>query len=105
MNDAPPPRRIVVTRPEPPSDEPDPKSPPKLSKDEVRALLAVTKVRSSPTKRALKRVGILSIPTTIVGIALDLAFGEWGTLLVLVIIAAGIFWSVRPLFAKERNDW
>ncbi len=98
------PGRIVVTRPEPPSEEPA-AGRPKLTQDEVRALLAVTKVRTSPVKRALKRGGVLVIPTTILGIALDLALGEWGTLVLLVVIAAGVYWSVRPLFASDRHEW
>jgi hypothetical protein len=97
--------RVVVTRPEPPPEEPAPGARPKLTPDEVRALLAVTKVRASPLKRAAKRGGILVVPTTIAGIVLDLAFGDWGTIALLVVIGAGIFWSVRPLFAKDRADW
>jgi len=94
-----------VTRPEPPSDEPANGSPAKLSKDEVRALLAVTKVQASPMKRAAKRGGILAIPTTILGVVLDLVLGNWGTVILLVVIAGGIYWSIRPLFAKDRSDW
>ncbi|CAN5438086.1 hypothetical protein BH09MYX1_BH09MYX1_16160 [soil metagenome] len=101
----PPARRIVVTRPEPPAEETPTKGAPKLSKDEVRALLAVTSTQASPMKRAAKRGGILVIPTTILGVVLDLVFGDWGTLILLVIIAVGVYWSARPLFAKNRSDW
>lgn len=93
-----------MTRPEPPSEE-MPNESPKLNPDEVRALLAVTKVQATPMKRAAKRGGILVIPTTIVGLVLDLVFGNWGTVILLVLIAGGVYWSVRPLFAKDRSDW
>ncbi len=90
----------IATRPEPPSDD-EPKAL-KLSKEETRALLAVTATQRPDWARAAKRAGLGVIPTALIGLLLDSVVG-WGATPVLVIIL--IVWSAWPLFKQDRGGW
>lgn len=89
---------VVVHRPEPPADE-DPK---KLSHEEVRALLAVTKTNRPDWARVAKRAGFGMIPTVIVGVVLDATMGWWGTPVLAVVWIA---WAAWPLARQGRDGW
>lgn len=92
--------RRVVHRPEPPSDEP----PPKLSREEVRALLAVTSTnaRASAWRRTARRGGVALIPTALASTLLDALLGWWSIPVVVVIAVA---WVAMPLVRQRRDGW
>ena len=92
--------RRVVHRPEPPSDEPATK----LSRDEVRALLAVTatNTKSNAWSRVARRGGIALVPTAIVSTLLDALLGWW-SIPVAVVIA--LVWTAMPLLRQRRDGW
>ncbi len=91
--------RRVVHRPEPPSDE----APPKLSREEIQALLAVTQVTtSSKWARVARRGGIAFVPTAILSTLLDAFFGWWSIPIVALLALA---WTVMPLMRQRRDGW
>ncbi len=92
--------RPVVHRPEPPSDEPAPK----LTRDEVRALLAVTATTNPPSRwgRAAKRGGLALLPTAILSTVLDAIVGWWS---IPIVVALAIAWSALPLLRQSRDGW
>ena len=98
MGDQPERKRVVVHRPEPPSDE----GKPQLTKDEVRALLAVTKVTRRPWGRVARRGAIAFVLTTLLSLLLDSWIGWW-SIPVLAVLA--IAWTVRPLLQQSRDGW
>jgi hypothetical protein len=104
---APAPR--VVTRPEPPpdvADAPPPakKAAAKLTRDEVRALLAVTKTNAAPWRSVAKRGGLVTIPTTLIGLALDAVLDHHALAVTAVLGAVGLAWALRPLWKRSRDD-
>jgi hypothetical protein len=91
----------------PPSDaapQPEPAKKPKLSPDEIKALLAVDGVvRPSPFARAAKRGGIVVIPTGLISLLLQLVLGEHAIWVIPLVILGAIAWTARPLF--RRDGW
>lgn len=91
----------VVTRAEPPSDELAPPKPkPKLTRDEMRALLAVEGAKRPPWRRSLRRSAIL-VPATIVAHILDIVLGSWSLAIMAVAFVAAFVWIARPLFRRD----
>lgn len=90
---------IIVRRPDAPGDAPKPQ----LSKEEIRALLAVTESTARPTwSRVARRGGIAIIPTTLLSILLDSVLGWWS---IPVIVILAIAWTARPLVRQRRDGW
>lgn len=98
MDDQPERKRVVVHRPEPPSDE----RKPQLTKDEVRALLTVTEVTHRPWGRVARRGAIAAVATTLLSLLLDTWLGWWSIPLLVVLAIA---WTVRPLIQQSRGGW
>ena len=98
-------KRVVVTRPEPPADEPEPKPKPKekLAPEEIRALLAVTTTtQRSPLRRSARRGLLAFLPTTILSIVLDSLIGWWS---IPVLVVLSIAWVAWPLVRQSREGW
>jgi hypothetical protein len=100
----------IVHRPEPPPDDDAPgaaplaKPKPKLTPDEVRALLAVeTANRPTPLKRTVKR-GVILVPVGLLSLLFRVVFGEYAWIAETVITLAALVWIARPLFAKD-DGW
>lgn len=93
---------VVVTRPEPPSDDPLAPERPKLTQDEMRALLAVSQTTQTPLKRAARRGLLAFVPMTILSIVLDALIGWWSIPVLVVITVA---WASRPLWRQSRDGW
>lgn len=95
---------VVVTRPEPPPDDDAPLAPqrPKLTQDEMRALLAVTQTTQTPLKRAARRGLLAFVPMTILSLVLDALIGWWSVPVLVVITAV---WATRPLWRQSREGW
>jgi hypothetical protein len=92
-------KRVVARRPEPPRDE----SPrPKLTQEEIRALLAVEAPRRPDWGRVARRGGLGLIPTAILGVLLDSLIGWWATP---VLVAVLVVWAAWPLFRQSRDGW
>ena len=100
MSSARPKKPTIATRPEPPSDD-GPKAP-KLSKEETRALLAVTATHRPNWGRAAKRAGFGVMPTALLALLLDSVIG-WGATPALVIVL--IAWAAWPLFKQDSGGW
>ena len=81
---------IVVTRPES-SDEAS-----KLTRDEVRALIAVEAAKHQPWKSSLKRSGVLIL----VGLVSQV-FGSYSLIVGSVLTIAALVWIARPLFRRD----
>jgi hypothetical protein len=99
----------VVTRPEPPPDDADAaplakKAAPKLTRDEMRALMAVTKTNATPWRSVAKRGGIVSIPTGLIGLGLDAALDHHALAVTAVLGVVGLVWAARPLWKRDRGD-
>ncbi len=102
----------VVTRPDPLVDEepaPGGKKPmPKLSPEEVRALLATEGARSSALARCGKRAVIL-VPVGLIrwGFAVVLGgYGEVAMMIVTIALFAGAFaWMAAPLWKQSKDGW
>ena len=81
-----------------------PKPAPKLTREEVSALLAVEgALRPTPLARVWKRGRIIIVPTGLIGFAGHSFIGGWADVLALVIAVAAILWCARPLF--RRDAW
>jgi hypothetical protein len=84
------PARKIVTRAEPPPDLDAPK--PKLTREEMNAMIAVTAAQHPPWKKSLKRSPIL-LPATIAS--------HWSMPLAAVLVIAALVWIARPLFRRD----
>ena len=101
---APAPKPLVVTRAEAPADEPTAGAKPKLTADEVRALLAVDAVnRPTSWRRVFRRGRIIVVPTGILGLLAHLLLGSWGPFVSVAITLIAIGWTARPLL--RRDEW
>lgn len=99
----------IVTRPEPPRDEPDPpaqhasNAAQKMSKEEIAALLAVSETNQltqwghvgSRAKRA-------ALPVMLLSILLGYTLGTFASLVPVVI---GIAYSAWPLVTQKKSGW
>lgn len=103
----------VVTRPDPiveePAAAPGGKKPmPKLSPEEVRALLATEGASSSALARCGKRAVIL-VPVGLIrwGFAVVLGgYGEVAMMIVTIALFAGAFaWMAAPLWKQSKDGW
>ena len=96
----------IVHRPEPPPDSDSPPKKPKLSPEEVRALLAVGDATRDKTKAQVlwKRGRVILIPVGLVDLALHLLVGDYAYIFMILVTVAGIVWMARPLFRKEGWD-
>lgn len=92
---------VVVARPAPIADE-TPPAKPKLTPDEVRALLAVEGAnRPTPAASAWRRGRVIAIPTGLISLAAHLLLGSWAPVVSIVAILAAIAWTARPLFRRD----
>lgn len=99
----------IVTRPDPPPDEPDPpakpapKAAPKMSKEEIAALLAVTTTNEGKHReRVGARAKRAALPALLLSVLLGYALG---TLASLLPIAIGIAYSAWPLVTQKKSGW
>lgn len=94
----PAPARAIVTRAEPPPD-----STPKreaLTRDEMKALLAVTAAQRPAWKKSLWRSPVLLV-SSIVSHVLHMAIGVYAYPLDVVLFIAALAWIARPLFRRD----
>jgi len=95
-------RKVVVTRPEPPSDS---DSPAKMSREEMRALLAVTETdHQSALGKVYRRGRVAVLPTGLVSLGVHLLLGSISQWLSLAVLLAGILWTAWPLFRRD-DPW
>ncbi len=91
------PRKLVTRAEPPPSSQPERAA---LTRDEMRALLAVTAAQRSPWKKSLWRIPVL-VATSIVSHLLHMAIGSYAYPIDLVLFVATLVWIARPLFRKD----
>ena len=95
---------IVVVRPEPIADDQAPAQP-KLTSDEVRALLAVHEAnRPAPAKgasAAWKRGRVIVVPTGLISLAAHAFLGSWAPVVSIAAVLGAIAWTARPLFRRD----
>jgi hypothetical protein len=91
-------RRVVVHRPDPPDEE----VAPKLSRDEVRALLAVARTTNGPSRRTLRRGGVALVVSALLSTLLDALLGWWSIPIVVVVT---LLWFAIPLVRQRRDGW
>ncbi len=93
-------KAVVVSRAEPIAEEAGAR--PKLTPDEVRALLAVEGAnRPTASGAAWRRGRIVVIPTGLIGLAAHLFFGSWAPFVSIAAVLAAIAWTARPLFRRD----
>lgn len=103
-------KAAVVVRPDPPAPEEDVAArpaPPKLSPDEIRALLATEGARRSTLARCGKRT-IVVVPIGLLHALSSLAFASLpivATLVSVALGAAGLAYIAAPLWRQERDGW
>jgi hypothetical protein len=95
-------KRVVVTRPEPPSDDAPAPRKEQLTHEEMRALLTVAKTNRPPWGRVARRVGLGVLPTAVLGVVLDAWLGWWATPVLVVIL---VVWAAWPLVRQDRDGW
>ncbi len=111
--DAPAPPKTVVHRAEPPKEEEAPiekgKAPPKLSREEVSALLATSGTNSSVAAQCGKRAAIVVIPIGLIRWGLVLLFGESAPVAAAILSGlcalGAIAWTAAPLWKQKRDGW
>lgn len=92
--------KLIVHRPEPVNDA----KPPKLTADEVQALLAVDHANRPNGGRTLWRRGRIAIlPTALLQLAAHVFFGSAGIWIGFGVVVVAIVWCARPLF--KRDEW
>lgn len=90
---------VIVTRAEPP----DELAPAQLSKEEMRALIAVTAVtHRTPWGRVARRGALVAVPAAAASMVLDALLGWWS---IPVIVVLAIVWTTRPLVRQNREGW
>jgi hypothetical protein len=94
---------VIVRRADPASDEPAPKAAPKLTPDEVRALLAVEGVKRSRWSRTAIRGGIIIIPTGVISLFLDMILGAYAPFVSALVVLGALAWVAWPLL--RRDEW
>jgi hypothetical protein len=98
------PRRVVVTRPEYTAESPSNKA--ELTREEIRALLSTTEAvhggRGRPRWGTPRVRWAVLIVLSLIGFALDALVG-WvaSTIVVTLLSAAVLVWSVLPVFRKS----
>lgn len=94
---------VEVSRAEPIAEEPPAAgATPKLTADEVRALLAVEGAnRPTPAGTAWRRGRVVVIPTGLISLAAHLFFGSWAPVVSIAAILGAIAWTARPLFRRD----
>lgn len=98
----PEPRRAVVGhRPEPPAHE---SAPPRLSPEEVRALLAVSATNrpASPWPSVAKRATAGLSVVSLLWWTLQSMLGWWSLPL---FAAPALYWTLRPFWRQRRDAW
>ena len=94
------PRRVIVTRAEPPAEE----GPAKLTKEEVQALLAVEGTnRPRPATAMWKRGRVLLLPIVLIDLAAHAFLGGAAPFVSAAVTIAALLWTARPLF--RRDGW
>lgn len=98
------PSRPIVHRPEPTSDDkPARPADPKLTPDEVRALLAVERVTRSRWSRTAIRGGIIVLPTSLLSFVVDLVLGSYAPFVIALTVLGALAWVAWPLL--RRDEW
>jgi hypothetical protein len=93
----------VVTRAEPPPEEEEENSSgekPKLSPDEIKALLAVHTTNGRTQTR--NRLIFAAFPALFVSVVADKLFGWWG---IPVTLAFSVLWALWPMRKQDREGW
>ncbi len=91
-------RRVVVHRPE----SPDDKVAPKLSREEVHALLAVTQTTNGARSRTLRRGGVALVVSALLSTLLDMLLGWWS---IPIVVVVALVWFAMPLVRQRRDGW
>lgn len=93
---------IVVQRAEPlpESRKEDPR--PKLTPEEMRALLAVNEV-NRPKQAMIRRGKVIAVPTIILSIVSHIFLSYW-YVAVGVLVAFAVVWTVGP-WRNKRDEW
>lgn len=98
--------QTVVTRAEPPPLDDEQMSlpeKPKLSREEIKALLAVDKTTiMTRWGKATNRLAFAAFPTFFVSLLADKLFGWWGIPITLV---CGVLWALWPMRKQDREGW
>ena len=93
---------VVVQRAEPVPESSDAKkAAPKLTPDEVRALLAVNEV-NRPKQAMLRRGKVIAVPTIVLSIVAHLFLSYWPIAVALLVVAA-VVWTIGPW--KKKDEW
>jgi hypothetical protein len=105
-----PPAKVVVRRAEPPKEEEAPaRAAPKLSREEVSALLATSGATPSWGARCGKRAAVIVIPVGLIRWGLVLVFGESAPIAATVLSGlcaiAALAWIAAPLWRQNREGW
>lgn len=96
------PARAVVMRPEPAPESRKLKA--TLTKDEVRALIAVgLEDQKSRASVVFGRARWIVVPTGIIGTLMDVFFGDYALVAILSMTATVILWTAWPLI--RRDEW
>lgn len=96
---------VVTLADPPPPDEEEISSPekPKLSPEEIRALLAVDKSMTlTRWGKATNRLAFAAFPTFFVSLLADKLFGWWG---IPITLAGGVLWALWPMRKQDREGW
>lgn len=102
---APSARRLVVERAIPVDDlaeAPKAVSAPKLTREEMSALLAVEgALRPPPLVRVWRRGRLVMVPATVLSVAGHHWIGGWADVVASVLVVGALLWSARPLFGRD----
>lgn len=74
---------------------------PKLTAEEVRALLAVNEV-NRPKQAMIRRGKVIALPTIILSIVAHLFMAYWYVAVPLIVVGA-VVWTIGPW--KKRDEW
>jgi len=105
------PTHTIVTRADPPPEAEEEfaaQEKPKLSHDEIKALLAVdksatlTRWNESSRRKATNRLAFAAFPTFFVSLVADKLFGWWG---IPITLACGVLWALWPMRKQDREGW
>lgn len=95
--------KAMVQRPEPvPESKTGEAETPKLTPEEVRALLAVNEV-NRPKQAMIRRGKVIAVPTIILSVVSHIFLSYW-YVAVGLLVAGAVVWTVGP-WRKRRDEW
>lgn len=90
----------MVSRPESPASPAEERGRPKLSPDEIRALIAVETAQHMPWKSSARRSVVL-VPIGFLGRLLYAVAGNDSLVVAVAIALLALVWIARPLFRRD----